>query len=114
MGLGIGKRLKRTVKKVERTARKVGRETKKVTSQIGAEARRLEGKSEYAINPTAGAQVEAGRSVMPTAPGDIPTPEAPTAMPVPDDELARTARRRARQKRRGGRSSSILTGDTLG
>ena len=42
----------------------------------------------------------------------ITEPQAPPPMPIPDEEYARKVRRR-RQSRRG-RTSTVLTGDTLG
>lgn len=46
---------------------------------------------------------------------NIPGPEKEAVMPIPDEELGRAARRRMRARRKGGRSSSILTGgDSIG
>jgi hypothetical protein len=49
-------------------------------------------------------------------PAPAPTPATPAVMPTPDDEAIRAARRRSivQQLSRGGRSSTILTGDKLG
>lgn len=50
-------------------------------------------------------------------PEPTPTPEPePNVMPLPDDEKIMQARRKsiASQRRRSGRSSTILTGETLG
>lgn len=46
---------------------------------------------------------------------NIPAPKEPKVMPIPDEELAMKQRRRLRSKRKGGRSSTILSQeDTLG
>jgi len=46
---------------------------------------------------------------------NIPAPPEPKVMPIPDEELGKASRRRLRAKRRGGRSSTILSQeDTLG
>ena len=47
---------------------------------------------------------------------NIPEMETPPVMPLPDDELVKSQRRKAlaAQRRRSGRQSTIYSGDTLG
>ena len=111
MVLGIGRAIKREAKRAEkkvrkevkRTGRRVGKEVERAAEVIGHPVAR-------GIEETIG---EVGEVLSPDI--TITTPEEPTPIPMPDEELARVARRRSMAKRRRGRSASILTGaDTLG
>lgn len=89
-------------KALSKPFRKAGKQLKKNASTI------LTGGVSDVIEKT-------GEALTPDVNIDIPTPKEEPVMPIPDEELSRAARRRARARRKGGRSSSILTGgDTLG
>ena len=118
MVFGIGSAIKREAKRAVRKVRKeVKRTGRRIEKEVGRSAEDVISLPKTATEKTvqAGAEVlgEVGEALSPDI--NIPTPEDPTPIPMPDEELARVARRRSMAKRRRGRSASILTGaDTLG
>lgn len=108
MGLGIGRKLKRSVRKVTKGIKRGVRKLEKGTKTgLETTANRAGEVAMMPVEKVVGA-------LTPEIP-DIPEPEKQAVMPIPDEELSRSARRRARARRKGGRSSSILTGgDSLG
>ena len=90
----LGKEAKRAGRKVEKAIKspfsRVAEEFK--DSPIGKQLRNLKD------------------SVLP----DIPDPVVPPAVPLPDEEEIRRARRRKSRMRRTGRASTVLSQDTLG
>lgn len=111
MGWGIGKRLKKAGRSIDKaTAGEIKAAGKSTEREIKSAGRTVD-EAHRKTNPLrAGGDALSG--LMPEE-AAIPEPDAPIA--IPDEELSRTARRRSRAKRRGGRSSSILTGsDSLG
>lgn len=108
MPFGIGKRLKEKGRSLERGVRSAGRGVERETRSAG---RTVDVASRRTDPLRLGKDITKGLTETP----EIPVPEEATPMPLPDEELSRAARRRSRAKRRGGRSSSILTGgDSLG
>lgn len=114
MAFGIGNKLKSAAKRVESQARGV---VGTAGSQLEAESKRVYRRGKK-VDPASlfGASIERKLSNL-SDPNveDIPAIEEPTPMPMPDEELGKAAARKARaRRRRGGRVSTILSGDTLG
>lgn len=103
--MGLGRKLKKALKSaVHHTVDAIdsaGEHTEKITDSI----------SDHLDSDKLG-------KAMGTIPEeeDLPPIEDPVVMPLPDDELVRTQRRKSlvAQRRRSGRQSTIYSGDTLG